>query len=579
MPLGCPGHLTVVGMKRRRVIIALVIVTGLVLGLVLGRGGWAWRRSLTLLEGSRQTTPETLQFVPKQSPLVVSLLTRPDQLGELWLGLAKARQRPKIKRELARLEALLLAGTGLSYQQDLQPWLGEETTLAVVSADLDQDPDNGLTPGYLVVLSCEDGETARSRLELFWQNRAIAGTSLTFSDLAGNRLIYASQPEAGLIPLATTLVANRFLLVANHPEVLRQALGAAQAVDTNLALDSRYKATLKTLPSRRIGLVAMHLPGLHHWLQGEGSPGVRWASALPPSLPDSLVDWGLISLALDRQGVLADLALTARPGRPLPAYQGGLGADPEWLAALPEPLPVVAVGHDLTHLGPSLQPLVDLMPVAWRSSLSLPQEVDRRFGDGAMAAIQTGASQDYGLGLNLAGPTNALDWLVLSHPSPGWDEALETLNQLGQAQGLGVSALAIQQQSVRAWSRLLVQPQGQNLEVTAAVAGLQAHLADQLQVLAGSAQILNQVLSRQAEPAPAPPAWWAERARFASPVAAYLHVDWPRLQGTLPRSPRLDLITTVTDPLLRHIQAITLACYGQSDRLQRSALFLRLHNP
>jgi hypothetical protein len=62
-------------------------------------------------------------------------------------------------------------------------------------------------------------------------------------------------------------------------------------------------------------------------------------------------------------------------------------------------------------------------------------------------------------------------------------------------------------------------------------------------------------------------------------VAAYLHVDWLRLQGTLPRSPRLELVQTVTDPLLRHIQAITLASYGQSDRLQRSALFLRLHNP
>jgi hypothetical protein len=563
-------------MKRRRVIIALVIATGLILGLVLGQGGWAWRRSLVLLEGSRQATPETLQFVPKQSPLVVSLLARPDRFADVWLGLAPPKQRPQIKKELAWLEDVLLAGTGLTYQQDLQPWLGEETTLAVVSSDLDQDPDNGRSPGYLVIFSCEDGQAARQSLELFWQNRAIAGTPLIFTDLAGNRLIHASQTEAGLTPLATTLVANRFLLVANHPEVLRQALGAAQAVDTNLALDSRYKTALKGLPSRRVGLVAMNLPGLQDWLQGSPFPG---ASPLPPNPPDSLVDWGLMSLALDRQGVLADLALTARPGRPLPAYQGGLGADPAWLGTLPEPLPVVAVGHDLARLGPSLQPLVDLVPVAWRSSLSLPQELDRRFGDGAMVAIQTGASQDYGLGLNLAGPTNALDWLVLSRPSPAWEEALETLNQLGQAQGLGASSLAIQQQPVRAWSRLRVEPQGQNLEVTAAVAGLEANLADQLQVLSGSAEILNQVLSRQAESTPAPPAWWAERGRFTSPVAAYLHVDWPRLQARLPRSPRLELVQTVTDPLLRHIQAITLASYGQSDRLQRSALFLRLHNP
>ena len=560
-------------MKRRRVIISLVIILGLVLGLILGRGWWVGRRSLALLQGSRQPTPETLQFVPKQSPLVVSLLVRPDRLAEVWLGLAQPKQRPQIKRELAWLEDVLLAGTGLSYQQDLQPWLGEETTLAMVSSDLDQDPDNGRSPGYLVIFTCEDGQAARRSLELFWQNRAIAGTPLIFRDAAGNRLIYASQTEAGPSPLATTLVANRFLLVANHPEVLYQALGAAQAVDSNLALDSRYKTALKGLPSRRVGLVAMNLPGLQDWLQGSPFPG---ASSLPPNPPDPQVDWGLMSVALDRQGLLADLTLSARPGRPLSPYPGDLGIDLPWLTALPETLPMVAVGHDLARLSPSLQPLINLMPAVWQSSLSLPQELDRRFGDGAMAAIQAGATQDYALGLNLTATANPLDWVVLSHASPGWAQALEALNQLGQAQGLGASSLGIQQHPVRAWSRLRVEPQGQNLEVTAAVAGLETTLADRLQVLAGSAQMLNQVLSRQTESAA--PAWWAERNRFASPVAAYLHVDWPRLQAKLPRSPRLELVRTLTDPLLRHIQAITLTSYGQSDRLQRSALFLRLHN-
>ncbi|MFM7325150.1 MAG: DUF3352 domain-containing protein [Nodosilinea sp.] len=565
-------------MKRRRVIIALVIVVGLVLGLILGRGWWGDRRSLALLQGSRQPTPETLQFVPKQSPLVVSLLARPDRLAEVWLGLAQPKQRPQIKQELAWLEEVLLAGTGLSYQQDLQPWLGEETTLAVVTGDLDQDPENGRSPGYLVIFTCEDGQAARKSLELFWQNRAIAGTPLIFKDAAGNRLIYTSQPQAGPSPLATTLVANRFLLVANHPEVLYQALGAAQAVDTNLALDSRYKTALKGLPSRRVGLVAMHLPGLQDWLQGVGAPALGKASPLPPNSSASLVDWGLISFALDRQGLLADLALSARPGRSLPPYPGDLGTDLPWLTTLPAALPLVAVGHDLARLGPSLQPLVDLMPAVWRSPLSLAQELDRRFGDGAMAAIQAGATQDYAVGLNPTATANPLDWLVLSHASPEWGQALETLNQLGQAQGLGASSLAIQQQPVRAWSRLQVEPQGQNLAVTAAVAGLETNLTDQLQVLAGSAQTLNQVLSRQAESAPAPPDWWAERDRFGSPVAAYLHGDWPRLQEGLPRSPRLELVKTLADPLLRHIQGITLANYGQSDRLQRSALFLRLHN-
>ncbi|NJL44907.1 MAG: DUF3352 domain-containing protein, partial [Leptolyngbyaceae cyanobacterium SM2_3_12] len=37
------------------------------------------------------------------------------------------------------IERTLLANTGLTYSQDIQPWLGEEITAAVVSLDLDKN--------------------------------------------------------------------------------------------------------------------------------------------------------------------------------------------------------------------------------------------------------------------------------------------------------------------------------------------------------------------------------------------------------------------------------------------------------
>ncbi len=557
-------------MKLRRLIIALAIVAGLVFMLVLGRWVTAWRAPLALIEQGGQAIPTTLQFVPKQSPLVVSVLARPDRLADLWLHLARSKQRSALKKELAWLEQVLLAPTGLAYQQDLQPWVGEEITAAVVSADIDQDPNNGLTPGYLVIFTCRQSQTALASLELFWQNQALGGAALTFSDRVGSRLISSSQSG-----LATTLVGDRFLLVANHPEVLRQALVAAQATDTNLQFDRRYQTALQALPSQRVGLVAMNLPGLKAWQQGLSYPDGP-VNLGAPDRPE--VDWGLLSLALTRRGIVADLALAATPGKALEPRQGQVDPDLQLVRYLPDALAIAGVGRDLGILTQTLRPLLSFVPPDWRSGLSVLQAVDRGFGQGTMARVEAGLDQNYALGITFPSGQAQPDWSLISQPSPGWHQTLEELEHLAQTQGLGVSSLEIQHTPVRAWSRLAAEPGGTGLALRAEVAGLEADL-EGYQVLTASAEGMNQLLGRWSAPGDSP-AWLTEAESWKSPAAAYLQVDWPQLQAQLQaQAPPFRLWEVAARPLLHHLQKLTLVSYGQSDRLQTSRIFFHLTNP
>jgi len=61
-------------------------------------------------------------------------------------------QRRRARQELNQLKTNLLANTGLDYQRDIQPWLGDEITLAVTTIDIG-DEQNGRQPGYLMALA------------------------------------------------------------------------------------------------------------------------------------------------------------------------------------------------------------------------------------------------------------------------------------------------------------------------------------------------------------------------------------------------------------------------------------------
>ncbi len=564
-------------MKFRSFIRPLAIAAGLVLVLGLGLlGRLTLNNPLYLIDHGGQAQPLALQFMPKQSTLVASVLVRPDRLATLWDYLAAPRLRQETRGDQERIEQLLLANTGLSYSRDIQPWLGEEVTAALVTPDLDYDPSNGTTPGYLVALACNDSEAAQAALELYWQNRAIAGDALTFEDFSSNRLIYArrgSQPFSGeAAQLATTLVANRYLLAANHPDVLRQALTAAQSNDLNLQGDRRYKTALGELPSPRVGLLALNLPALNQWFHPDGEAAVALGQL---GATDDEVGWGLMSWQLTRQGLLGHAALLAAQGHRLHPQRVGTN---DWAAIapyLPESSSVAAVGSDLATLSQTLKPLLAL--VSGQAGASpLASLMDDALGAGATELLQAGVDRAYGVGLATT-EVGVADWLVVAPRSDRLSASLAAITALAQSQGLGVGALDLRGTPAIAWSRLSLPQQGaQPLQVVVEVAGLHAPV-DQYEVLAATPATLAAVMDAGA--AGARPSWWQQVAELPGPSSGYIHIDWPQIQaGLVAQLPQARLWAAAARPALKHLQQITLVSGDRTDAMQTGRILVQLSN-
>ncbi|HEY9845536.1 MAG TPA: DUF3352 domain-containing protein, partial [Candidatus Caenarcaniphilales bacterium] len=151
-----------------------LLITSVLALLLIGGSGWFWLAAhspLKLLSG-KQSVPAAAMFVPRQAPVMGSLLVNPDRLVALRQAIGSPQARQRSRAELNQLKQKLLLRTGLDYQRDIQSWLGEELTFAITSLDIDRQRQ-GLQPGYLLVLQSRDAARSRQCLELFWQRQTL----------------------------------------------------------------------------------------------------------------------------------------------------------------------------------------------------------------------------------------------------------------------------------------------------------------------------------------------------------------------------------------------------------------------
>jgi len=550
--------------------VALVVV---VLGAVLM---WTLnaRRPLTLLNSQAPVRPTALQFVPRQAPLTASLLVPPYRLVELGKSLARPGVRGAIDQDLAQLETGLLAGTGLSYARDLQPWLGDEIAFSVVSADWDQDLATGTQPGYLLVLSCRDMAKAEAVLGLFWQNQAVAGRTLGFQRFAGTTIISTegeSSPGAqapSLPPLATATVGQNFVLVANAPAVLRQALTSALAADVNLAADRTYRHGLAQLPRGQVGLLSLNLPPTLDWLQtGLGNvafDGIGLGEA------DGYFDRVLVSFGVDRGGLLGQSLLLAAPGHgfapPVPG-QGSLRP----VQLMPPPSAMVA-GQSLadlrsalavweTHYGPATNPL------RWLLTHTLARPSQAAW---LTAALEEWHSPNFALGMVPVGGAADWQWLLTSDADQG-DGAATALDQVGRQQGLSVGPLTIAEKPTMAWTQLTLDPTTRRVQ--AEVNGIRGRLGD-MDVLTTSAALFDTVVTATVDSD-----WLPQTAPALDLTRGVAYVDWAALRTPLlGGAPRLQLLETAAQPLLRHVRRLVWANQGGDGQLHRGQFWVELTN-
>jgi hypothetical protein len=526
---------------------------------------WIWQQSpLTIIGGGTNKYPQAAIFVPRQAPAMVSLLTNVDRLEALRQLVTPLGKRWEARKELSELKQNLLAGTGVDYQKDIKPWLGDELTLAVTSLDFDRQPENGAQAGYLLAVNTKDAELSKEFLQLAYSEAAIAGTSdLVFETYQGVNLIYKRPLSTDSKNNIASAVVGNFLLLANHPRVLKDAINNAQSTDLNLENAPAYQNALKTIEDPRISLGFVNLPALSAWI-----------AKAPTSESSDISELLTIALSLKQGGLAAQTALTGLAADiTLPAT---LGKPVAALQYLPSQTIFTASGRDLNHfwgeirsgLAPNsaVSQLLNRLVINLQTPLNIDLARD----------IFSWVKGEYAVALIASEDKKKFDWLFVAEQNEDTEMGIANLDSLAQKQGLSVGNFNVADTDVTAWTKLITAEKENLVSLNARVKGAHTN-SDKYKLLATSIEALSLAL-RQGEHK------LLQTDKFQQGIAAlpdendgYLYVDWEAGEPIIgDRLPLVKVVELSAQPLFNHLRSLTFSSQGTENGIRKATVFFKL---
>jgi len=566
------------------------VVTLLSIGII----GFFWisaQSPLSLLRGGTTNTPAAAIFVSKQAPVMVSLLVNPEKLESLRQLVARPSDRRQSRQELERFKSSLLASSSLDYRQDIQPWLGEEVTLAVTSQDIDRDATNGKQPGYLMVLTSRDPAKSKQFLQLLFSQRAIAGRNLVSETYQGvnifsdcDRIDVEAHGCASLqdrTSLVGAAVGDRFILFANHPKVLREAINNVQAPDLSLNDSAQYQHSLSLLPAERIGIVFLNLPQVTTWLGKES--------------PARIYDSQIIALKLNPPGIVAETSITAATQTELAPAGKMLSESVQALQYLPKTTGLAIAGLDLSHLqNTNLNQLWtqinDVLSGSGNDAISrlITQpltQLQNRWGIDISQDIFNWVQGEYALGMLAQKDTNTTaDWIFVAEKSEGTDLAIDRFNAIAAERGLSITPLSSSEQKIYAWTQVNTVPFNPSEPADRSLLTLKAKVegvyttVDKYEIFTSSVAAMDAALkavkigsllnSSQFQ---------ATIKALPQPNQGYIYLDLPRSREILERQlPLLKLLEVAAKPFFDKLQSIAASSYGDRTDILQGSIFFRL---
>ena len=511
----------------------------------------------------RNSQPAAAIFVSKSSPAMVSLLVNPDGL-----------QTIAAKGEFSQLKNSLLTKNNIDYSNDLKPWLGDEITLAATTIDIDRDPDNGLQTGYLMALATTKPEKSREFLELLFSNRAFSGTNLGIERYKGVKVISDNSEYAPDLKTQNSLagaVVNNFVLLANHPQVIKEAINNLQAPDLNLISSLEYQKATQQISKNAVAVTFLNLPEVGKWQGLE--------------LAESTYNSQILSFVLNSQGLLTESTfLTNSPVVPssLPLSQS-VGA----LQYIPESTALAIAGTNLNKLGNSdiaklwkqvtasiygsseegisrlLQPLVKIQN-NWNLNFS--------------EDIFNWITGEYALALLPNSENTTPHWLFVVEKTPELAAGITHLNNIASRSGFNVSSLTLDQQKIAAWTKITATSENNtSINVDTKVKGVHTTL-DNYEIFSSDLKTLTAVLSQKQKSLLENPQFKNSIATIPQPNQGYIYLDWENSQNLLKRQlPLLKLAEVLGKPLFDNLKSLTVSSYSSEPGTLKGGVFLQLH--
>lgn len=551
-------------MKSRSFFLYLGLLAALLLSIGFGCWYGIFRQSpLPWLQGGVSTNPAAALFVPRQAPLMLSLMVNPEKLASLGLVQTPWGQRRETLQELQQVKTSLMSVTGLDYTRQIEPWLGSEISLAVTTLDVDRDPSNGVTPGYLLVVEARDEALAKEFLQLAYGDLAIApGSGLRFETYKGINMVI---PAADSPQFASAMV-SRYVLFANEAKVLRSAINTVQVPDLNLSHDPEYLEALETIDQKHIGIAIANLPALSAWIANDSSPEEA-------TLEQRLA----IAVGLHPDGLRAETALIGDTAPSL--TQPTLTEPVQALHYIPPQALLAVAGSDLKQLWSDattgLNPRSPLSQVLQQAVVAVQEPL----GIDLPTEIFDWISGEYALAIVPDTEGEGVDWLFVAKrdPAVNLDPIIEHFDALAQAKGLSVGRLPLGDRRVTAWTAINTANRNDLVQLNANVQGAHLTVTD-YELFATSVKTISRALkANEGKSLLDTKAFNTSLQQLPSTNDGYLFADWQQgSQLFKTQIPILRVVDYVAKPFFNHLKSLTLTSPGNTDTIRRSSLFFTL---
>jgi hypothetical protein len=559
--LGCHFGLSlwIATMKRRSM--SKVLLAALSIPLVLLLVGIAWFVTYDPFKAiGNSLEPSMAMFLPQNAPLSLSLTVNPDRL--LALSPSPLKFGPsKTQTELEGLRDSLLGLGELDYKTKVLPWLGDEMTLAVTSRDVDRTLQDGRQPGYLLILKTKDATASRDFLRSFWRLRSSMQSPQNTEIYKGSEITYGQVknaiPQFSEVPftLASAIVGNQYLLFANSPKVLKNAINNVQASSLNLQANAQYQRGLGAIDAQRLGVMYINLPEFTA-LTGDDSV-VRSIAQLPEQSP---VSYSAMAIALkaSSSGLIFDTALVPETPLDLPTPKASTqSAKPLDVATvLPADSMTIAVGHNLSELWPTIARTIKgyptleqfqtqaLQPLAAQSQLDLIQDVFQW------------VKGEYGLAIAPPHSNQPAEWVfAVKRETSEIQQGLAKLDGIARDRGLTLGPVKLSDsQTVQAWMQLSSANSPANL--TAKPIAAHTTIGD-YEVFSTSLETLGNLASHSKKTLETNANWNQSLHNTAMPNQGYFYTDWNAVQPIVEQKiPGLRLLEILAQPIVIHLKSL-----------------------
>ncbi|NJL64315.1 MAG: DUF3352 domain-containing protein [Methylacidiphilales bacterium] len=226
--------------KKKPSLVLTLSTTG-----VLVTGGIAAYWFITQGKPLSRDLPTAANVIPQDALFTVSLTTDSKQWKRLREFGTKELQT-ELDRNLVQLRDRFLANNGYDFQKDIQPWVGEEVTLAVLAPDAIKPPSKPVatdgkvanTQQMVMVLPIKNPENAKGILTQIkapkggnWRDKRSLMPSAyrTYQGV----LIKESDISTG-DKFSATVIDNKFVIITDSPKATEKAIDAYTA-KTSLA--------------------------------------------------------------------------------------------------------------------------------------------------------------------------------------------------------------------------------------------------------------------------------------------------------------------------------------------------------